>query len=41
VKRLERMLAIEDLMYICILEKFQVRQGSGLHWPWIGLHGQN
>lgn len=24
VKRLERMLAIEDLMYICILEKFQV-----------------
>lgn len=30
VKRLERMLAIEDLMYICILEKFQVRRGLRL-----------
>lgn len=29
MKRLERMLAIEDLMYICILEKFQVRWLGG------------
>lgn len=29
VKRLEQMLAIEDLMYVCILEKFQVGSAAG------------
>ena len=28
VKRVEQMLAIEDLMYVCILEKFQVGGGA-------------
>ena len=32
VKRLEQVLAIEDLMYICILEKFQV----GADWVLVG-----
>lgn len=41
VKRMEQMLAIEDLMYICILEKFQVGAAPGgwvlrrrLRWQW-------
>lgn len=32
VKRLEQLVAIEDLMYICILEKFQVRRMLRFGW---------